>query len=443
MDSLRAFDDGRYAPESFGPDDDAVIERPPEIGTDERRMIVRAYNHWVSMLGGRDYPSVEDLEPEKLGDFGPNGVLLDFTAGAEDPGVAFIGDALRAECGLADDVRDVGQVPKRSLLSRLTDHYLQIIANRAPIGFEAEFVSWRGATTVYRGILMPLSSDGDTIDFIYGVINWKETADAATQATLVAQVATALEDPPHPPHSPVWADGPSADPEPAARAQPVLSLVPHDEPADGIDEGDAPFTELPADAELGDRLLVARESADLHKAADGRSRAALYRALGQAYDFALATEVNEADYLELLEDSGLTRQERAPMTPVVKLVFGADIDKARVTEFAAALAYGRRQELGTGAFTPYLEAQPGGLKALVAAERQHRRPAAPTRDPLADARTRLKAAPVLATITGVEAANDFVLLLARREADGTLSVIAADADDANLSRALRSAARAR
>ena len=33
------------------------------IGTDERRMHVRAYNYWVSLLDGRDYPSIEDLEP--------------------------------------------------------------------------------------------------------------------------------------------------------------------------------------------------------------------------------------------------------------------------------------------------------------------------------------------------------------------------------------------
>ena len=29
------------------------------IGTDERRMHVRAYNYWCSLLDGRDYPSIE------------------------------------------------------------------------------------------------------------------------------------------------------------------------------------------------------------------------------------------------------------------------------------------------------------------------------------------------------------------------------------------------
>ena len=26
-------------------------------------MHVRAYNHWVSLLDGRDFPSIDDLEP--------------------------------------------------------------------------------------------------------------------------------------------------------------------------------------------------------------------------------------------------------------------------------------------------------------------------------------------------------------------------------------------
>ena len=93
----------------------------------------------------------------------------------------------------------IADVPARSLLSRLTDHHLQIIANRAPIGFEAEFVSQRGHNTLYRGILMPLSSDGEAIDFIYGVINWKEMADANTASVLATQVEAAVAASPSPP----------------------------------------------------------------------------------------------------------------------------------------------------------------------------------------------------------------------------------------------------
>ena len=32
-------------------------------------MQVRAYNYWASLLGERNYPSVEDIEPDGLPDF--------------------------------------------------------------------------------------------------------------------------------------------------------------------------------------------------------------------------------------------------------------------------------------------------------------------------------------------------------------------------------------
>src|SRR6185503_15189277 len=120
--------------------------------------------------------------------------LLDFTAGIENPGVTYLGEMLAAECDIAvDELQTLADVPSRSLLSRITDHYMQILANQAPIGFEAEFVNQRGSTILYRGILLPFSTDDETIDFIYGVINWKELADQHTSDELLLQVDQALE----------------------------------------------------------------------------------------------------------------------------------------------------------------------------------------------------------------------------------------------------------
>lgn len=193
------------------PTDGGIGEATIAIGADERRMHVRAYNHWVSLLKGSAYPLIDALDPAGNIDFGAHGVLLDFTSGLDDPVITFLGDALREECGVDRAITRIGQVPARSLLSRLTDHYLKIIANRAPIGFEAEFVSTRGHNTLYRGILMPFSSNGDTIDFVYGVINWKEIVGAEQQAMLAAELDAAVRSAPrHEVIGAVWADGPGA-----------------------------------------------------------------------------------------------------------------------------------------------------------------------------------------------------------------------------------------
>src|SRR4051794_7414069 len=194
MDSYREYPSDFDPPASDSPpgaDDVAAA-----IGTDERRMHVRAYNYWVSLLNGRDFPSIEDLEPGDVQDFAAHSVLLDFTCGHQNPGIPYIGGGIREECGLDEDMRSIDSVPSRSLLSRLTDHYMQIIANRAPVGFEAEFVNQRSENICYRGILMPFSSDGETIDFIYGVINWKSVpAQAAADVAITAR----LPDEPMPP----------------------------------------------------------------------------------------------------------------------------------------------------------------------------------------------------------------------------------------------------
>ena len=101
---------------------DPQLDVSLEIGGDERRMHVRAYNYWCSLLDGRDYPSIEDLEPGDIEDFGPHSVLLDFTEGRDNPATPYIGTAIREECGIGDDVKSIADVPSRSLLSRLTDH---------------------------------------------------------------------------------------------------------------------------------------------------------------------------------------------------------------------------------------------------------------------------------------------------------------------------------
>src|SRR5215207_9658955 len=425
-----------------------------EIGSDERRMHVRAYNYWVSLLNGRDYPSIEDLEPGEVSDFAENSVLLDFTAGRDNPSTPYIGAAVREECGLDDSIKSIEDVPSRSLLSRLTDHYLQIIANRAPIGFEAEFVNQRAESISYRGILMPFSSDGDTIDFIYGVINWKIGEGAgSTQDRPQAQVESAtlssvadedelvleeelVEPAGHPAGEVIE---PIAEDDGYTVAAPAVHFSWEDGPLNDPDPEEPPAEiALDADAGLADRLWAARETANAVKAADGRSRSALYQALSYAYDFAQAAELKPEDYAELLEESGMKAQARAPMTPIVKLVFGIDYDKARLTEFAAALSYARRQDVGQGDFLKFIEGQAGGLKALVAAERQAKRPE-PKADTKAEAaKAKLRAAAPIALET-VSADSEFALVLTCRRSDGGVEPVALVDDEAMVEKAIKRA----
>ena len=557
MDTLR----GTFG--SSGPDDADGLDEAPDripsvagtapvpadaIGSDERRMQVRAYNHWASLLEDRMFPLVEDLDPASLPDFGPYSVLIDFTGGVEDPAVQFLGEHLAAECGVEGRIARLSDVPPRSLLSRITDHYLQIIANHAPIGFEAEFVSQRGAATLYRGILLPFSSDGVTIDFVYGVINWKEIADQVAADELLLEIDQALElvdeadyaEPPLRRPDPVteWADSPARErdgddfaniaalpdaghpvrasedfPMPAfglaeaaesdfaafalddydeeedeeesddsisynfasladyieapvkkAIDPAAFALVEEFEPApfsddtthelahDGADDlahdfavPPEPVHESAADdgSTLHDCLAAARELALAANTTEDRSRSALYAAVSRAYDFSLAALEAPEDYAELIADSGLTIQERAPMTPVVKLVFGADYDKTRLTEYAAVLSHAHRLGLERGTLARYLEDAEGGLKGVVKAERRLRRgdageeveSASAVREALAQKLRELEALTLEALDGG---GPEFALVMVRRDEIGCAHLIGELPEDiAQLERAAR------
>jgi hypothetical protein len=580
MDTLRGTfdsdanaDRGWDASDDDGPESSQRRDLPPHaIGQDERRMQVRAYNHWAGLLGDRMFPNIEDLDPAALPDFGPHSVLLDFSSGIDNPAVCFLGAKLGQECGATGVITRLSDVPPRSLLSRITDHYMQILANQAPIGFEAEFVNHAGVAILYRGILLPYSSDDSTIDFIYGVINWKEMADQLTADELLLEIDQALDlgselelaaEPVQRPADPVtdWADSPaheSADdgtgaeqgfndfagefsdtygddfaslstldsgaekgtrmpdfsqfglgdddeeydedegegelagynfasladyieaptkkaidltgleplpeaehveepdygaadfgPEPVAEAEPetaieaVPSFAPVAPVAEPVAEDDDFVDDLPDDAGLYDCLAAARELARAADSTEDRSRNALYAAVSRAYDFSLAAQAAPDDYAELIAESGLTVQDRAPMTPVVKLVFGHDYDKTRLTEYAAVLTHAHRLQLERGSLSRFLAEVEGGVKAVVKAERRLRREeqgkpvedAAAVREALAQ---QLRALDAISLEHLDGAGPEFALVLIRRDEIGCAEILAEVPEDlAQIERAAR------
>jgi hypothetical protein len=192
----------------------------------------------------------------------------------------------------------------------------------------------------------------------------------------------------------------------------------------------------PDEMALGDWLAAAREMAVQARTSEDRTRNALYEAIGRAYDFSLAAADSPQDFEELVSDSGLTVQDRAPMTPVVKLVFGADYDKTRLTEYAAALSHAHRLELPRGTLGDYLRGAEGGLKGVVRAERQLRRAESGKADPAADSRellaARLREMPAIELGDIAPYGSEFALVVIRRSENGELAILGEVPEDIGL-----------
>ena len=116
------------------------------------------------------------------------------------------------------------------------------------------------------------------------------------------------------------------------------------------------------------------------------------------------------------------------MTPVVKLVFGHDYDKTRLTEYAAVLTHAHRLRLDRGSLAEYLATTEGGVKAIVKAERRLRREeqGKPVEDAHAVREALAQALRALEAITLEEldgAGPEFALALIRRDEIGCAEIL--------------------
>ncbi|HEV2078339.1 MAG TPA: hypothetical protein VGR19_00360 [Allosphingosinicella sp.] len=205
MSGLHAFEEARDPLLEWG------LDLPNRGGLDQRREADRAYRRWTAMLRGRICPSIEDLEP--AGVAGPRDLLMDLRHDPSDPELVCAGGALIADCGRRG-MRRLSDVPAGSFLSLLAAHCRHVTSTRHPIAFEGEEAASDGRSISYRAILLPLSSDGETVDFVYGTIGWHEAAGHEAEEAIWAEVERSQGPAVASGVSPIWpqlaGDGPQA-----------------------------------------------------------------------------------------------------------------------------------------------------------------------------------------------------------------------------------------
>ena len=359
----------------------------------EERVTLRLWNYWMSLRGGRQFPSRANFRMEAVTGLGPHAFALDLAQGADDPVFRFVGKALINDCGKDFTLKPLSAVPPHTLLAEVARRYTDVVDRKTPLEFAEEHVGADGSTALFRGAMLPFSEDGQTLDFIVGAITYKKKPSETTLA-------------------PVHAESPVAD---TAKADEVAAVV-----ASPV----GPVGGLPRLSQsLQECQALAREVVQ----ADSKSRETLYRALESAYAFYFECEANPEAYAELRTAAAIGLQTRAPFTPIVKLVFGVDYDKTRLSEYATALCYAHRNDRTAETVKSFIETHEGGIKGCVKAERAARRAEkGARRDDLEVARGILRQTPAIGQIPDANPGKaEFVVMLGRRAMDdgGTIHVL--------------------
>jgi hypothetical protein len=369
----------------------------------EQRMNFRLMGYWAALRGDEPFARIAEFNVEAVPGFGQHAFMLDLHDDPEDPLIRFVGQKLAADCGKNMSGLRLSTVPEDSLLSRVAGHFREVLTKREPCEFADEYPGPAKNLILYRGVMLPFTRDGQSIDYIVGAITSKAINDAF----------------------PAMEESALVPGEPAAADQVEAPEAPQNEGAKGlielVESEVGGQTEAPQELDLEPLQNSLRECRNLARkidAAQSRSRKALYDALERVYAFHLESEADPTAFAALVDAAGLTLQARAPFTPVVKLVFGAGYEKTRLSEYAAALNYAKRQRQSASSFRGFITSYEGGLKGCVKAERALRRAErgeAP--DGIEAAKQNLRSAEAMGLVTEQSAGSEeFVLMLGRRTA---------------------------
>ena len=225
---------------------EALLDTFKDISPTERRRHATVFNYWLSIRGNRPFPPIRDLDPLEISDAGPCSILLEVMGGGDDADIRHLGHALKDG---GPKVERISEAPRPSLLSCIANQLPIVASSRQPIAFEDNFPT--GDSTAHCWVtLLPFSSTGKWIDYVYGFVSLKgagapvEESDAAEDAAEVAEVIEEAAE------TEVVEEAAEADPEVAEEeaVEPATELVEESaelqEPHDDIEEPQAEIVEL-------------------------------------------------------------------------------------------------------------------------------------------------------------------------------------------------------
>ena len=154
---------------------EALLSAFEDIAASERRKHATVFNYWLSIRGDRHFPPIRDLDPLEISDAGPFSLLLELIGGGEDADIRHLGQAIKA--GLKAE--RISEAPKPSLLSCIMKQLTAVSSKRQALAFVDEFFA-DGATTRCWVTLLPFSSTGTYVDYVYGFVTLAETSKSAT-----------------------------------------------------------------------------------------------------------------------------------------------------------------------------------------------------------------------------------------------------------------------
>ncbi len=172
---MGAPDKGMQAAEQ--PAAETLLTALKTIDAAERRKHASVLNYWLSIRGDKEFPPLHDFDPLEISDFGPSSVLLELIGGGHDAEIRHLGEVLNTD-GTVERIIDA---PNPSVLSSIAKKLPIVAISRDFLSFEDDF-SKSGCATRCWVTLLPLSSSGAWVDYVYAFVSVDTNREKAAPA---------------------------------------------------------------------------------------------------------------------------------------------------------------------------------------------------------------------------------------------------------------------
>jgi len=134
----------------------------------ERRLVGRLLTYWHSLCEGRSFPRLQDLDPEYIGDDWRWSFILKTGDHRDFPNFAYLGPEIAKYSGIFLTGQDTFT---NTLLDVATHKLERVFREGCPLLMEDIVTCYDGQRLMFRAVLLPLSDDGHSINYVLGAAN--------------------------------------------------------------------------------------------------------------------------------------------------------------------------------------------------------------------------------------------------------------------------------
>lgn len=137
----------------------------------EQRLTFRLLSYWNRIRSSREFPALSDVNINEIAEMWH----YTFTLALKSDGhheFQFFGQELINIIGENLTGELVATAMEQAMISNLIGFYDKVVQQRAPVSESSQFYM-DGKEIRYRSLIVPFSSDGQTIDYLLGTTNFK------------------------------------------------------------------------------------------------------------------------------------------------------------------------------------------------------------------------------------------------------------------------------